>query len=1282
MILYLFIFLMVKVTFGYSSTRSPTRSPNSPLSCDSNLRLYPCPDPQSLFLCIDNFVSSANLTPMKENLQTLANTFFNNAATYDDDFLYLSGRGVYKFGGNSKTTTSAVLDAADYKHDCDTMKTTLWDPFEIDYVNKYGTNVKQMPNRIGIRFTKQTTENPNVGFHKVHTIGFFVNRHGICSTDIDFERNIFENLQVNTPVSSCNLYVGWDMEYDGINNEDISTRETWDTILTQHNTHTEWTNTDHTYLINKNGPHVSTRITDKFNSNYAARLFYDMEQKNTECFGFQSWEHEACRDNNPTGIEPAKSRRLFWERSMNPTFSNGFGQYNDLLGFEMETKLDGYSITGQLISNGFSATTNLNMTCEDLSLVRHRNELVEFKNTLFDITSSSVDVTGQNYNLLENCPKCDVNKYINIVGKCVDCQQGWFIRNDTTNVYNCIECKTHETRTAADNECRQCPLHHSVDNHACVECPINTFKSDSTVTMCVPCPMGEVNQLNNRTCTKCPTGKYKLNENVCTDCPTGYHQDVAGQTSCKACGTGRWQDVAGQPSCKACLSGTSNNQQGRATACESCGTGKYAGEAAANECQQCEEHYYSNVPGAISCTRCADYKTNNAGRTGCITCSEKNPNFAWYGGVCRQCPQTHFKDDLVCTQCPAGKTRYYRTLTTECVNCPDNKGTDPKGTGCNRCWSDTGICPEAVQCPSGSSNSVGGVYTKSLNTSVLLTLQNLPLNFFAIDRENFAQNVSNENLNTIINTYTIKEAFDKLDFKDSFTSENVRDLILYGGRDVCYACSPGRAGLTQEDRAICNSCSSGTYQDDYGQTSCKTCPEGQFSTGTDCQFCPSGEIVSGGACSACPQHKLNRKTCYNCPQGQEFSTNGREEDRSCHLCPPGTHQSTTDNTCVNCPIGFQSAGDRKSCSECPQGTYLNSAKTCVWCPQGYTTANTGTDGIDNCVSGTGKVSYDRDCISLNNCPWGKCQIVDSYTVGVKKCVGLSEYSSSEVCKDLGEQSCKQAFPACQLLTEATWTSVNSNKRDFSTVCIDADRECSDINDIFMCNVHSSCQWLGSQCEKKECDTFNSTDCPGTCQVDNKNICQQKCSLFAHDECPEERCWIPNNGPTSGTCTQKACDRFNQTDCNGSCEWGSGMCKARTSQNKFKDVNTCANVRAEDWNTDDKCEGVEIYPGEFCTEASGNCILDKCNPNTCLETCEMLSTGSHKCDCPEGLSGPDCETVDGDSKNATHCAQTHVNYEKYCASFAESQGEDIASFIICRNLIDKYDENNCTSVIVN
>ena len=102
---------MVKVTFGYSSTRSPTRSPNSPLSCDSNLRLYPCPDPQSLFLCIDNFVSSANLTPMKENLQTLANTFFNNAATYDDDFLYLSGRGVYKFGGNSKTTTSAVLDA-------------------------------------------------------------------------------------------------------------------------------------------------------------------------------------------------------------------------------------------------------------------------------------------------------------------------------------------------------------------------------------------------------------------------------------------------------------------------------------------------------------------------------------------------------------------------------------------------------------------------------------------------------------------------------------------------------------------------------------------------------------------------------------------------------------------------------------------------------------------------------------------------------------------------------------------------------------------------------------------------------------------------------------------------------------------------------------------------------------------------------------------------------------------------------------------------------------------
>ena len=131
------------------------------------------------------------------------------------------------------------------------------------------------------------------------------------------------------------------------------------------------------------------------------------------------------------------------------------------------------------------------------------------------------------------------------------------------------------------------------------------------------------------------------------------------------------------------------------------------------------------------------------------------------------------------------------------------------------------------------------------------------------------------------------------------------------------------------------------------------------------------------------------------------------------------------------------------------------------------------------------------------------------------------------------------------------------------------------------------------------------------------------------------------------------------------------------------MNTCANVREQSWNPDDTCKGVEIYPGEFCHETqNGNCILDRCNPNPCLETCEMLNTGSYRCVCPAGLSGPDCETVDGDSKNATHCAQTHDNYEQYCASFAQTQGEDIASSIICRNLIDKYDANDCTSVIVN
>ena len=124
-------------------------------------------------------------------------------------------------------------------------------------------------------------------------------------------------------------------------------------------------------------------------------------------------------------------------------------------------------------------------------------------------------------------------------------------------------------------------------------------------------------------------------------------------------------------------------------------------------------------------------------------------------------------------------------------------------------------------------------------------------------------------------------------------------------------------------------CPGGTYQDESGQSACKTTPEGQAtSEGAD-------SISSSDNCAAGTHAREGASTCYSCAPGEEC---------------PGTAESNI------CSEGTFSPGGLGTCSQCESGTFcdeqgLVAAKPC---PSGH-----HCDGVTNAPEAAPALSYSK-----------------------------------------------------------------------------------------------------------------------------------------------------------------------------------------------------------------------------------------------------------------------------------------------------------------------------------
>lgn len=131
---------------------------------------------------------------------------------------------------------------------------------------------------------------------------------------------------------------------------------------------------------------------------------------------------------------------------------------------------------------------------------------------------------------------------------------------------------------------------------------------------------------------------------------------------------------------------------------------------------------------------------------------------------------------------------------------------------------------------------------------------------------------------------------------------------------------------------VIHTCGPGTYQDEEGQDSCKTCEKGYY-------------------CA----NSINEQQ-EKCPTGSTTSGAGAKSKNDCYVCDPGYYYSESNSVCTKCMINssYCPGGDKAKAVPCPPGTGIP----------------TGVEGIseDDC-------QYDEH----------KCKNQDGYYVNNEKC---------------------------------------------------------------------------------------------------------------------------------------------------------------------------------------------------------------------------------------------------------------------------------------------------------
>jgi len=130
---------------------------------------------------------------------------------------------------------------------------------------------------------------------------------------------------------------------------------------------------------------------------------------------------------------------------------------------------------------------------------------------------------------------------------------------------------------------------------------------------------------------------------------------------------------------------------------------------------------------------------------------------------------------------------------------------------------------------------------------------------------------------------------------------------------------------SSDNKCLCTlTCPPGTYQDQSGQSSCKTCASGQYqdqSGQSSCKTCASGKYNEQVGQSS-------QSSCKTCASGKYNDQVGQSSESSCKTCATGQYNEQVGQpSCKTCPDGqLQFQRGQSSCDSCTSSnnTWVNS----------------------------------------------------------------------------------------------------------------------------------------------------------------------------------------------------------------------------------------------------------------------------------------------------------------------------------------------------------------------
>eukprot|EP00055_Hartaetosiga_balthica_P014317 m.77962 g.77962 ORF g.77962 m.77962 type:complete len:2863 (-) comp8558_c0_seq1:272-8860(-) len=450
----------------------------------------------------------------------------------------------------------------------------------------------------------------------------------------------------------------------------------------------------------------------------------------------------------------------------------------------------------------------------------------------------------------------------------------------------------------------------------------------------------------------------------------------------------------------------------------------------------------------------------------------------------------------------------------------------------------------------------------------------------------------------------------------------------YYGQSYCRSCSTGYYRSTAAAQARCQpgykcagscsrqACSPGTYQNQYGQTTCKTCPYGTYQTQygqTACVGCSPGYYTvssstvryrcePGYYCSGCRRYRCS---------GEYFQgAYGQSSCARARTCGVGQFQSraptaTTDRVCSTCPSGtFQTSSSHTltycySVRNCAAGTYVSKQPT------------SSNDRVcTNCASGTySTTTNSNSCRAVSTCGSGQYAYYVSASSGAlcRSCPsGSYQDAPSHV-----QTSCKRVSAACAVGKYESIAPTSSNDR----TCANCPANTFSFSQgVTSCTSHSTCAVGYTQSTAPTSSTDRvCRQCNGVNEYQDQSA-STSCKTIS--TCPSGQ--YQTRAPTRST--NRLC-----SSCTSSCPSGSalvGTCSQSsnpTCMSCHSTCSTCSGTSEKDCTT---CRGsLKLGTDGRCTNP--DCLFDEYRDAN--DVCQKCHPSCGSCD---GPMDSDCASCDG------------------------------------------------------